>query len=77
MLLAVQSLQGHSDFIHKRRRDDSLPMGDVSFVHKSEALNDQLLDIGYRTRRRWYLRNLGEEVDEFPKGLHLGLIERT
>jgi hypothetical protein len=76
MLLAVQSLQDHSDFVLKCRHG-SLPMGNVSFMHKSKALDDQLLDIGYRTWRRSYLTYLGEEVDEFPKRLHLRLIERA
>jgi len=52
-------------------------MGDISRMHKLEALCGQLTDDSEIGGNLTYLTYLSEEVDEFPKCLDLGLIERA
>jgi len=52
-------------------------MGDISLVHKVEALCDQLTDDSELGGNLPYFTYLSEKVDKFPKCLDLRLIERA
>jgi hypothetical protein len=55
-------------------------MGNISFMHKLDALceqRDQSTDVGEIIGNLPYLTYLGEKVNEFPKCLDLRLIERA